>query len=789
LLVNPNEQEPSLPWNPFTDVQIREAMNWLIDRDRIIQDVYGGFAAALLTPFVPSSADYLREPTLFGQLERQYAGDFARAKEIIDQRMVAANASIGSSGFWEDSVGRVIDLVVILRIGDEREEIGNYVAEQLRAIDFNVTAQLLTSSEAIPLVYGGDPSIGNWHIYTEGLSGPTSATWDDGAISDFHNCAFEPFCARFGPPGTYSPPQDFDDDATTLANGLYSSLAERQALIRDLIPRILSETNYRMWLVAEERLFAANDRVERFVVNTLGREPWGRFTMGSAKLLPGEVGVDLETGVGGELHVLNPVAFEGAWNPWAASASLYDRVQQWTFGDPGMWLHPVSGGWIDFRVNTTVETARPLSTIMIPSDAMVYDVLGSRFVLVDAGMTATSKVTTILSNPGTWHTGEGISMDDLLYSLANAYRRILGDIRDCDPTVSVPGRPLGPIENVVAVRVVDEQTIEAYLDFRHVDEAEIAAVGHMYMFAADRQAPVPWEIAEAAAQSCIAGDTAITENVANSYGRIWLDLVWNPRSIEAVDRAFADLQTNITVPRGMEPFITPEEAADRYAAAKDFRDRYEHWYASNGPFLLQKVDVNARGTTMVAFRDGYPFPSSKWDHLLSIRGPDVVFGSFPGSLIGGRGAILPFSTTLDGEPSDPQATRWILRKTGTNLMLLSGVATRMDTGEYAVQLLSTLTHGLESGDHELLVIVTGTSGSEVHAFPLEVTSQFDYLLGLIVDLEADYPLPYREIAASLEVIQGQIEFMRALGITALILTVAAAALGLMLPMLVLKRLR
>ncbi|MEE9592748.1 MAG: hypothetical protein V3W28_04115, partial [Thermoplasmata archaeon] len=558
----------------------------------------------------------------------------------------------------------------------------------------------------------------------------------------------------------------------------------------------LSETNYRMWLVAEERLFAANDRLERFVADALGG-PWTPFTLKSAKLLPGESGVDLETGMGGELRVLNPAVFEGAWNPWAASDLIYDRVQQWTFGDPGMWLHPSSREWIDFRADTNVETAGPTGSLRVPSTALQWKhlrdengtVVGAGFVEVGPGVTAPSRVTTILSNPGTWHTGEEISMDDLLYSVANAYRRRLGDIGECEPIGGIPERPLGPIGNLVAVRVIDDQTIEAYVNYWHLDATQIAAVGHMYMFAADGQAPVPWEIAEASAQSCIAGETAITEKAADISGRIWLDLARNPLSVNAIDRAFAALQTNNTVPPGMEPFITPDEAADRYAAAMDFRNRYGHWYASNGPFVLQQVDPVARETTMVAFREGYPFPPDKWDHLISFQGPDVDFGPFPNSLIGGTSAILPFSTALNGEPSDPQAARWFLRKTGTNLMPLSGAATRMSTGEYQVKLLSTLTHGLESGDHELFVIVTGTSGSVVHTFPLEVTSQFDFLMRLIEDIGTGHPLPYPEIAADVEAIQAQVEYMQTLGIAALILTVAAAVLGLTLSFFLLRRLR
>jgi peptide/nickel transport system substrate-binding protein len=799
LVVNPNEQQPGVPWNPFTDVQIREALNWLIDRDRIVQDVYGGSAAPLLTPFAPGSADYLREPILFTQLEQQYAADFTMAENIIDQRMVTANATIGASGFWEDSSGRVVDLKILARIEDERLDIGNYVAEQLRAIDFQVTVVPSPSSVAIPLVYGGNPSLGDWHIYTEGWATSRTRAFDDEAIQVFHACQFEPFCAQFGPPGTYWSAADFDAASEDLASGRYGSEEERQALIRYLTPRILSEANYRMWLVVEEHLFAANDRLERFVVDSTGG-PWTPFTLKSAKLLPGEAGVDFNTGLGGELRVLNFIAFNDAWNPWTEPGWRWDVIQRRAIGDIGMWLHPQTGRWIDVRVETSVETAGPTGSMPVPTTAIEWNNVrdangtiiggGTAFAQVGAGVTATTKVTTTIDDWGKWHNGMDITMDDVVAGIAGDNRRAFGDVSDHDSRAAGAGTKFFYENTLKGIEIVDDNTIASYIDFWHIDDAEMAAAGFFYLSA--EEAPVPWEIQEAALQSVINDDTVINERSC-TLRPICLDLGRNPASIAAVDTAYAAILAENggagRIPQGMESWITQAEAMARYAASADFRESHGHWYASNGPFELTSIDASLKLTVMTAFREGYPFPPDKWDHVISFQGPEVDFGPFPDFLIGGTGAILPFSTNLDGEPSDPQAARWFLRKPGTNLIPLSGAAARVKTGEYEVQLLSTITHGLESGDHELFVIVTGTSGSVVNTFPLEVTSQFDFLMGLIEDIGTGHPLPYHEIAADVGAIQAQIEFVNVLAITALLLTVAALVLGLTLPILVLRRLR
>jgi peptide/nickel transport system substrate-binding protein len=751
LLLNPNEQQEGIPWNPFTDRQIREAMQWLVDREYLNREVLDGLAISFAGPFHPKSADHSREIDLFEQLEDQYTADFAKAQNVIEVRMAANNATIGSSGIWEDAEGRVIDLQLIFRIEDERLHIGTYVAEQLRRVGFKVTANPHWYWWGPP---AGDPSLGDWHIYTEGWAFFTNVAWDDGQISDFHACVWEAFCARFGPPGTYSPPQDFEQMATALAEGNYTSVAQRQEWVRELASRSFSEANYRIWLHAEAAVFAVGDRVEGFVFDAF-EGPWSPFGVRSAKLLPDQPGVDPETGVGGELKILNFIAYNDAWNPWTDPGWRYDAIQRRATGDQAMLRHPHTAAWMDVRVTTTVKTTGPDQEMWVPPDALIWELTrdsegtvigdGGRFVHVGLGVTTPSKVTTKLTNPGSWHTGETITMDDVIYSLSAAYRRAFGDVSEHDSRAASAGTKAVLDEILKGVVVnLDTGTIDAYIDFWHADPREIAAKGVMYLWA--EEAPVPWEIQEAVLQSVINDDTAIHEQTATLENKIWLDLGRNPASIAAVDTAFATISAENSgtgrIPQGVDPWITQSEATARYAASQTFRDKTGHWYASNGPFVLERVNMDATRsdrygrprleTFMTAFRDGYPFSPDQWDFLKKPNVPDAQFGSFPSTITGGTTVTFSFSTTLQGERVDPQAARWFVRHVGSGHIPLQGVATRTGVGEYDVQVLSTMTAGLESGAAELVVIIQGVSGSRVEAFRFTVQSQRD-AVGMFVD--------------------------------------------------------
>lgn len=65
---------------PFDNLQVRQAINYCVDKDQIIQSVFGGYATKLYTNFSPVMELYYND-----QLEGSYDTDVTKAKELLEE--------------------------------------------------------------------------------------------------------------------------------------------------------------------------------------------------------------------------------------------------------------------------------------------------------------------------------------------------------------------------------------------------------------------------------------------------------------------------------------------------------------------------------------------------------------------------------------------------------------------------------------------------------------------------------------------------------------------------------
>ena len=135
--------------NPFAVPRIREAMNYLVDRDFISQEIYGGLASPRYMAITNAFPDYARLVDIVRQLELEYAHNPDRAAEIINEEMEALGAEL-VDGVWnyEDEP---VEVIFLIRTEDERKEIGDYVSTMLEDLGFSVVRDYKTASEASPI--------------------------------------------------------------------------------------------------------------------------------------------------------------------------------------------------------------------------------------------------------------------------------------------------------------------------------------------------------------------------------------------------------------------------------------------------------------------------------------------------------------------------------------------------------------------------------------------------------------------------------------------------------------
>jgi len=73
--------------NPFAVERIREAMNWLIDREYIANEIWRGLAVPRYTCLSPAFPDAVRYSDVLEQIRQAYSYDFDKAKPVIFEEM------------------------------------------------------------------------------------------------------------------------------------------------------------------------------------------------------------------------------------------------------------------------------------------------------------------------------------------------------------------------------------------------------------------------------------------------------------------------------------------------------------------------------------------------------------------------------------------------------------------------------------------------------------------------------------------------------------------------------
>jgi len=778
-------------YNPFQLQAVRRALNYLIDRDFIINEIYGGFGIPYISPWHSKMPEYRREAAFFQQLDLDFSYDPQRANtEITAALNTVSGMAKGTDGKWRYN-GQLLTVKFVIRIEDIRFDIGNYVADQLEGIGFTVERDYSPGAEAFAKVYNGPPDTGIWHLYTEGFAFTSLVAWQDDWIAGFYTDFSGETVWEL-----YDAPAALVTAANTLLNGQYTSLTERQGLIRTA-SQLAVQDGVRVWMVAENTVFIYNKAITS-AVNDLMAGPWGLFTSRTARYAT----------EGGQLLVGQPLHWNSQWNTYRGFTWLYDATQQRALTDPGVLFHPSTGLPIAIRTAFTVATAGPTSPTAIPAGALIYNATQASFQPVPSGTTAISKVTYNLTF-GTWHDGTPVTMDDIWYTIANFHRREGGTDRARDPynrtQIPVGTNPATqwpsqyPVGDIGAVdpradspvvnqwlglfkgaRQVDADTFELYADYWHVDNASIAYT--MDIFPA-----LPWQVHELQVQTVLDDETRLDENSAQTAGKPVVDLIRGA----TIGLMNADLPVlaaaNHVPPASAAMGITTAEATARWAALDAFRLAHNHYYVSNGPFYLDVVNVGAKQSVMSRF-DSYPFSADKWDTLLATAVPVASIANIP-QVVPGLPTDIGIATTLLGVPTSNVQINYLIRNVGLDTTVLAGAPTSTGTGQWAIKMDQNTTAALIPGAHEVTVTVLG----QELGVPVTVTRAFivipelvyfEQLLGQLEaqlgGLQDDLDTANDQLAtanAQVAALSGQLTAALAVAVVAIIVSVVSIALG------------
>ena len=170
FMYNPAVFTDTTKLNPFSNRKIREATNWLIDRNYINQEVFAGGALPKFFALTTQLVDYTGVIDVARGLEAYYAYNFDKGKEVIVAEMTAMGATVGADGKFMFSDAPVSLIFLIRNDGDgTRLTMGQLLcpADGTSRLHHRTPGKEILRAFT-PLDSALTPSDGLWSLYTGG---------------------------------------------------------------------------------------------------------------------------------------------------------------------------------------------------------------------------------------------------------------------------------------------------------------------------------------------------------------------------------------------------------------------------------------------------------------------------------------------------------------------------------------------------------------------------------------------------------------------------------------------
>ena len=690
--------------NPFAVPAIREAMNWLVDRNYIANELYGGLAEPRYLPLSTAFPDYARLAGAARELELRYRHQPDKARRVIAREMEALGAE-RVDGKWTYK-GSPVQIKILIRTEDARKQVGDYVGNLLEDLGFTVQRMYRTAEQASPIWIASDPKAGRWHIYTGGWVSTVINRDQAQNLSGFYTPAGRPFPLW----QAYEPGPELADIAERLERRDYDTWAERQDLMARGL-KLAMEDSVRIWLVDQLNIWPHSTDVQLatdLAGGIAGSQLWP-YTLRYKDL------------VGGTMKLGVPSLLTEPWNPVAGSNWLYDRMIISGTEDSTLLPDPFTGLYRPQRIAAavvTVEQGTPVQKtldwltldkapeIRVPDDAWIdWDPQAGRFVTVGErdpdGLTARTKVRVRYQDgflDRHWHDGTKMSLADVVLPYILQFVRADQDSPLFDAS-HVPEFKTFK-RHFRGLRIVqrDPLVIEIYSDQIYPDAETIVA--------ARTPGVTPWHTLALGIRAERSGELAFSSDKADRNNITWLSLVSGP-SLPILDRHRSEaLQSGwVPFPDTLKQYMRDDEAQARYRALGEWRAAHGHYWVGDGPFYLDSVYPVAGSIVLKRFKD-FPDPADKWLGYAKAPIPELtVDGPMTVSL--NDGARFTVHVTSGGEPYPRAAVDDVeyLLLDGSGNLVDKGRARFDETGEWDIHLPSDRITALGAGANRLEITV------------------------------------------------------------------------------------
>jgi len=726
ISLNPAVFTDTTVLNPFSNRKIREALNWLIDRNYVNQEIFAGGSLPKLLPITTQLVEYTNLIDTARALESKYAYNFEKAKEVIDAEMPAMGAEMGADGKWQFN-GKPVSLAFLIRSDGDgtRKPIGDYVSNQLESVGFTIDRQYKTSSEVFPIWLGTAGADGQWNMYTAGYGVSGLGSLRDEATNiqtSYLNTsvqAGEPYISNVSDP-------EFQKLGDDLAQGKYVEKKERDTAMAKALELALEDSLF-VWVI-DQQTYApyANDVQVTFDLAT-----------GPESTNVGAYNLRFKDKEGGTMKVGTNDLFTQPWNTVAGSNWIWDAnvMRATTMGSSnvsgggGLMADPYTGLAYPQRIasaeltykeglpihqNLDWLTVKTEPEVQVPGDAWVdWDATQQRFITAaekfPEGLTANIKSVVVYPNDlfetVKWHDGSPISVGDFVMNMIQGFDPGKPESAIYDESLALSIN--AGLKSFKGYRITSTNplTIEAYNDLYYSD-AELNILPLWPQSAFGLAGENSWQIlaisnlAEAAGELAYSSDKSDANEVENTS---W---VGGP-SLEILSKYLDQAAGESYIPyeATLGQYITKDEADLRYANLKKWYQEHGHFWVGTGPYYLDKVFTTEKTAVLKNFTDFIDL-ADRWSQFSEPKRATTVLDG-PGQVKSGAEEVFDVTVTFKDQPypqSDIQRVKYILYD-ATGAVVSVGDATAVEDGHYQVNLTSEETAKLPTGSARLEVAV------------------------------------------------------------------------------------
>ena len=678
LLLNPAPADDTI--NPFSIREVRYAVNYLIDRDSIVSEVLRGFGAPMYSSFSQYDPDYIVLADVIESFGFKYNPRVA--DDMISRALSNAGAEKGSDGRWLYK-GKQIELKIFIRGDDPRRKtIGESIASELERLGFRVERIYGDLNKAFADVYGSDPKEFRWHIYTEGWGRSALDRYDTALAAQM----YAPWYANM--PGFQNPDywnyehKELDRVTEKIFTGSYASKEERDSLLRDAV-RLGVNESIRIFIANTLDPYIVGSKVKGVVID-FGAGITGRYTLINSSTDTGKLKVGMKQ------------IYQGSWNPVSGLRDFYATRVWSAIADPATFRNPHTGDVIPVRTTWEVNTAGPAGQLDVPSDAIVWNPYSEEWRSVGDGVKAKSKVTLNLKY-SKWHDGVMMDKSDILYAIYFIFEwgtKESDDDTTYDPEYTATAEKY--VDTLKGIRFLDEDTIEAYVDYWHFDPNYIADYASIW-------SSMPWQIYAAMEQIVKDGKAEFSQSAARAKNVDWLSLIIKSNA-DMVKEALIQFKNDNHIPKPLLGIVNVQGSNSRYDSTIRWIEDKGHAVISNGPFYLHSYNPDARTIVIKAFRDNsYPFEQGYWSKYEHVRLASMKDVKVPLTVTRGEESAITGRVSIEGDPSKDVIVHYFIKDNNGNVAL-KGAVKPDSNGIFTIKLTKDDTQMLSSGSNEVKIL-------------------------------------------------------------------------------------